>query len=267
MADSPRPQFDNAGRTVIVTGGTKGIGRGVAERYLASGANVVVCSRNEPDDLPRSGDREAVFVECNVRDPGQVEQVVAAAVDRFDSLDVLVNNAGGAPFVLAADASPRFSASIIDLNLTAPLVFATAANSVMQQQESGGVIVNVASVSGTRPSPGTAAYGAAKAGLLNLTESLAVEWAPKVRCASIVAGLILTEQAHLHYGDDEGVARVAETIPMARLGTPDDIADACLYLSSPLASYVTGGAITLHGGGERPAFLSASNADDPAGAS
>ena len=146
---------------------------------------------------------------------------------------------------------------IINLNLLAPLYFAQRANAVMQGQASGGVIINIASVSGTRPSPGTAAYGAAKAGLLNLTQSLAVEWAPKVRVNAVVAGLIRTEQAHLHYGDEAGIARVASTVPLGRLGEPRDVADACALLASPLASYVSGASLLVHGGGERPAFLDA----------
>jgi NAD(P)-dependent dehydrogenase (short-subunit alcohol dehydrogenase family) len=152
---------------------------------------------------------------------------------------------------------PRFSASIIDLNLTAPLSFGQRANSVMQTQPSGGSIVNITSISGVRPSPGTAAYGAAKAGLLNLTQSLAIEWAPKVRVNAIVAGLIRTEQADLHYGDEASIRAVAATVPLHRLGEPRDVADACLFFASDLASYVTGASLLLHGGGERPAFLQA----------
>ena len=117
-----------------------------------------------------------------------MDRVVARAMDEYGRLDVLVNNAGGSPPVDAATASPRFSTSIIALNLVAPLVFSQRVNAVMQKQAEGGSIVNIASVSGLRPSPGTAAYGAAKAGLLNLTESLAVEWAPKVRVNAIAAG-------------------------------------------------------------------------------
>src|SRR6185369_15058999 len=109
----------------------------------------------------------------------------------------------------------------------------------------GGVIINIASVSGTRPSPGTAAYGAAKAGLLNLTQSLAVEWAPKVRVNAITAGIIRTEKAHMHYGDEAGVAAVAATIPLGRLGEPEDIGDVCLFLASPLAAYISGASIVV----------------------
>jgi NAD(P)-dependent dehydrogenase (short-subunit alcohol dehydrogenase family) len=177
------------------------------------------------------------------------------------SLDVLVNNAGGAPFALAATASPRFHEKILTLNLVAPLHFMQRANAQMQSQADGGAIVNIASVSGVRPSPGTAAYGAAKAGLLSLTQSLAVEWAPKVRVNAVTAGMIRTEQAHLHYGDEEGIARVSATVPMGRLALPDDVANACLFLASPLASYVSGADLLIHGGGERPAFLDAANAN------
>jgi NAD(P)-dependent dehydrogenase (short-subunit alcohol dehydrogenase family) len=108
-----------------------------------------------------------------------------------------------------------------------------------------------------RPSPGTAAYGAAKAGLISLTQTLAVEWAPKVRLNTVSAGMIRTEQSHLHYGDEEGIAAVAATVPLGRLGKPEDVGDACIYLASPLASYVSGANILLHGGGEKPAFLGA----------
>jgi NAD(P)-dependent dehydrogenase (short-subunit alcohol dehydrogenase family) len=131
----------------------------------------------------------------------------------------------------------------------------------MQNQDSGGAIINIASVSAVRPSPGTAAYGAAKAGLVSLTSSLAVEWAPKVRSNTIIAGLIRTEQAHLHYGDEAGIAAVGNTIPLGRMAIPEDIGDACLFLASDLASYVSGSTLTLHGGGEKPAFLSAANVD------
>jgi NAD(P)-dependent dehydrogenase (short-subunit alcohol dehydrogenase family) len=131
----------------------------------------------------------------------------------------------------------------------------------MQGQDSGGVIINIASVSGVRPSPGTAAYGAAKAGLINLTGSLAIEWGPKVRVNAVSAGMIRTEQAHLHYGDEATIARIADTIPLKRFGTPGDVAGACLYLASPLASYVSGANLVLHGGGETPAFLTAANPD------
>jgi NAD(P)-dependent dehydrogenase (short-subunit alcohol dehydrogenase family) len=248
-------------KVVIVTGGTRGVGRGIAARFLEEGAHVLVCGRKPPEQPVVAAAREAVFVQADVREPDAAQAVVRAAVERYGRLDVLVNNAGGSPFADAATASPRFSAAIVTLNLLAPLYLAQAANTVMQQQEGGGVIVNVASVSGTRASPGTAAYGAAKAGLLNLTQSLAVEWAPRVRVVAVTPGPVRTEQSHLHYGDEAGIAAVDATVPMGRMAEPRDVADACLLLASPLAAHVTGANLLVHGGGERPAFLAAATAN------
>lgn len=249
--------LDFRGKVILVTGGAKGVGRGITRRFLECGANVVICGRQAPERLPSGGGKQAVFMQCDVRDLEQLEQLIGNVLKFFGRLDVLVNNAGGAPFAEAATASPRFSESIVRLNLLAPLNLCQLANRVMQEQAEGGAIVNICSVSATRPSPGTAAYGAAKAGLLNLTRSLAVEWAPKVRVNAVTAGLILTEQAELHYGDAQQQAQVAATVPLGRLAEPDDIGDTCLYLASPLARYVSGADLMVHGGGERPAFLDA----------
>ena len=248
-------------RVVLVTGGARGIGRGIAEVFLAAGADVVICGRTEPDELPGAGMKPATFVAADVRDPDAVDALVAATVERFGSLDVLVNNAGGAPPAETATVSPKFSRAIIELNLLAPLVCSQRANAVMQDQAEGGSIVNIASVSALRANPNAAAYGAAKAGVLNLTQTLAVEFAPKVRVNAVSAGLIRTEQSHLFYGDEEGMARVGATVPLGRMGSPTDIADACLFLASPLASYVSGANLLVHGGGEVPAYLGAAAAD------
>jgi NAD(P)-dependent dehydrogenase (short-subunit alcohol dehydrogenase family) len=241
----------------VVTGGARGVGRGITEAFLAAGAEVLICGRRTPEarDLPTAKGRSAFFVAADIRDPEQATGVIAAATERFGKLDVLVNNAGGSPNVPAADASARFVTSVVTLNLLAPFFCAQAANAVMQAQPEGGTILNIGSVSGTRPSPGTAAYGAAKAGLANLTETLAVEWAPKVRVNGIVAGLLATEAADDHYGGAEGLKVAASTVPLGRMGTPDDIAGACVFLASRLAGYISGTNLVIHGGGERPAFL------------
>ena len=252
--------LDFSDQVVIVTGGTKGIGRTICERFLGLGANVLTCGRTEPAELPTAAGRSAEFFACDVGDPEPVDALVGEAERLWGRVDIVINNAGGSPNADAATASPRFSESIIRLNLIAPLHLAQRANRVMQEQAHGGTIINIASVSAVRPSPGTAAYGAAKAGLINLTQSLAVEWGPKVRVNAITCGLIETEQAELHYGDADGVAAVAATVPLGRMGTPGDVADTCVYLASPLASYVSGASVLLHGGGERPAFLDAANA-------
>ena len=253
-------ELDMSGRTVLVTGGARGIGRGIAERFLAAGAGVAICGRSEPDELPAAEGRTAVFIAADVRDPDAVDALVTATVAQLGRLDVLINNAGGSPSADSATVSPKFSKAIIELNLLAPLVCAQRANAAMQQQPEGGSIINIASVSGLRPSPGTAAYGAAKAGVLNLTQTLAVDYAPKVRVNAISAGLIRTEQSHLHYGDDAGIEAVGATVPLGRMGTPADIASACLFLASPLAAYVSGANLVVHGGGEAPAYLNAADA-------
>lgn len=242
---------------VLVTGGAKGVGRGISEQFLADGATVIVCGREAPAALPSADGRSAQFVACDVRRPEQVDALFAGIAEQHGRLDVLVNNAGGAPFALADQASPRFHEKIFALNLLAPLHMAQKANALMQAQAGGGVIVFVASVSALRPSPGTAAYGAAKAAILNLTQTLAVEWAPKVRVVAVTPGLVRTEQAELHYGDAAGIAAVSATVPLGRMAEPEDIGKACVWLASPAASYVSGTHLVLHGGGERPAFLAA----------
>jgi NAD(P)-dependent dehydrogenase (short-subunit alcohol dehydrogenase family) len=248
------------GAVALVTGGVRGVGAGISRVLVRAGATVVACARHDPEVLPEG----AEFYECDVRDEEQVRAMVAAVRDRHGRLDVLVNNAGGAPRSDAATASPRLHAKIVELNLLAPLLVAQAANAVMQTQDSGGGIVMVSSVSGHRPSPGTAAYGAAKAGLDNLVGTLAVEWAPKVRVNSVVAGMVRTEQAHLHYGDDAGIAAVGATVPLGRLAEPDEIGNCVAFLASPLASYVSGATLEVHGGGEAPAFLAAAHPLDAA---
>jgi NAD(P)-dependent dehydrogenase (short-subunit alcohol dehydrogenase family) len=255
LPDQPRPGLD--GRRVIITGGTKGIGAGVARAFLQAGAHVLVCARHEPPAgaLPAAGGRTAVFARADVRDPEQARRLIATAAGRFGGVDVVVSNAGGAPPAPAATASPRLHARVIELNLIAPLHVAQGANEIMQGQAEGGSIIMIGSVSGTRPSPGTAAYGAAKAGLHHLVTSLAIEWAPKVRVNTVVPGFVATESAAAHYGDADGVAAVAATVPLGRLATPDDVAGACLFLASPRAAYISGASLTLHGGGEPPVFL------------
>lgn len=240
-------------RVVLVTGGTRGIGRGIAQRFSELDAHVLVCGRRAPDAAVAG----VSFVAADLREADDVARVFEHVSAEYGRLDVLVNNAGGSPPASAATSSPRFSAKIIALNLTAPLWCAQGAYRIMSSQPDGGVILNVASVSGTRPSPGTAAYGAAKAGLINLTESLAIEWAPRIRVNAVTPGLVQTEQSHLHCGGDAGIAAAAATVPLGRMATPRDVADACVYLASPAAAYISGANLRVHGGGERPAFLDA----------
>lgn len=253
--------FNYQDQVVLITGGTKGIGAGIARSFLSAAATVIVCGRNEPDALPEADGRRADFIAADVRDVESLERLFQQVEQQYGRLDVLINNAGGSPFALADKASPRFHESILRLNLIAPLNVAQQANRLMQVQPEGGSIVFIGSISALRASPGTAAYGAAKAGVLSLVQSLAVEWAPKVRVVAVSPGLVKTEQSHLHYGDEDGIAAVSQTIPAGRMADPGDIGNACLFVASPQAGYASGCNLLLHGGGERPAFLNASDAD------
>lgn len=241
--------LDLTGKVVLVTGGTRGIGRGITSAFLDAGASVVTCSRSDVEPVPGSTHRV-----CDVRDPEAVTALVEAVVSEQGRLDVLVNNAGGAPSTDAATASPRFHDKILALNLSAPLVLAQVANRVMQEQGSG-AIVNISSISAHRPAPTIAAYGAAKAGLDSLTRSLAMEWGPRVRVNAIDVGLCRTEQTDDHYGDDARVAAIEATIPLGRMATPTEVGNVAVFLASDLASYVSGARVTCDGGGEPPVFL------------
>lgn len=242
--------LDLSDRVVLVTGGTRGIGRGITGSFLAAGAAVVTCSRSPVEPVPGT-----THVVCDVRDPDAVGAMVDEVVAAHGRLDVLVNNAGGAPSTDAATASPRFHEKIVGLNLLSPLLVSQAANAVMQAQASGGSIVNISSISAHRPAPTIAAYGAAKAGLDALTRSLAMEWGPKVRVNAIDVGLCRTEQTDDHYGDDERVAAIERTIPLGRMATPAEVGQVAAFLASDLASYVSGARIACDGGGEPPVFL------------
>lgn len=245
-------EIDLSGKVVLVTGGTKGVGRGIAQRFAEAGASVVVCARREPETPLPDG---WTFVPADLREGESAFAAVDVAQGVHGRLDCVVNNAGGSPPADSADASPRFSERIVALNLLAPLYVAQRAFHHMKDQPGGGSIVNVGSIVAQRPSPTTAAYGAAKAGLKQLTTTLAMEWAPVVRVNSITCGYILTEQAELFYGEGETRARVEGVIPMHRLAQTSEIGDVAVWLASDLASYVTGADVAAHGGGDRPPVI------------
>lgn len=243
--------IDLKGRVAIVTGGTRGLGLSMATALTQAGARVVVCGRNAPASLPDG----VSFRAADIRDPEQAKALVEAVVAEHGRLDILVNNAGGSPQAAASEASPRFFDAILKLNLHAAMYMAQAAHGHMARAGAGS-IVNIASVSGIRPSPMTAAYGAAKAGLLNLTQSLAQEWGPDgIRVNAIIVGLMQTETAAETYGDEAAQAAVAQSLPLQRMGRGEDIASAVLWLCSDMASWVSGARINVDGGGERPYFL------------
>lgn len=236
-------------KTIIITGGGKGIGRGITERFIDQGANAIICGRREPDTLPKN----THFISLDIREPDAAQKLIDFALSKTGRIDCLINNAGGGPPIASVQASPRLTEKIVALNLMAPIYLSQAA--YPQLKASGGSIINISSVSATRSSPGSIAYGAAKAGLLSVTTSLAMEWAPDVRVNAIIVGLVKTEASEDHYGGAKGMAHLAEALPMKRMGAPSDIAKACAFLADSDNSYVSGAALEVFGGGEPPYFL------------
>jgi NAD(P)-dependent dehydrogenase (short-subunit alcohol dehydrogenase family) len=255
VTDGPGINLQLSGRVVLVTGGVRGVGAGISAVFAGQGATVVTCARRPKEGSPYE------FHSCDVRDDDSVKALIDAIIDKHGRLDVVVNNAGGSPYVLAADASAKFNTKIIELNLLGPLSVSQHANAVMQTQEHGGAIINVASVSGRRPTPGTAAYGAAKAGIESITTTLAVEWAPRVRVNSVVVGMVETEQSELFYGDADSIAAISRNVPLGRLAKPADVGWATAFLASDAASYISGASLEVHGGGEPPHYLATTTAD------
>ncbi len=246
---------DFTNQTIIVTGGGRGIGHGISSAFAHAGAQLIICGRTEPLAFDAKISEQIHFLSLDIREAGAADKLVEFAIQKTGRLDCLINNAGGGPAIASAKASPRLTESIIRLNLLAPFYLCQAAHRVMAAQNGGGSIINISSVSATRSSPGSVAYGAAKAGLLNLTTSLAMEWAPHIRVNAIIAGLIATEASHEHYGGKSGMAYLAAALPMKRMGTPHDIAHACLFLADPKSSYMSGTCLEVFGGGEPPSFL------------
>ena len=246
---------DLSGKVCLVTGGAGHIGRAICELFLAEGAEVVAVGRREPADPIAFQGQEATFYSADIRDAVASQALIDFVAERFGRLDILVNNAGGGPPVAAANASAQLTQKIISLNLVAPLVLSQQAHSLLTQAQNGGSIVNIASVSGARPSPGTAAYGAAKAGLLNVTKSLAMEWGPQIRVNALIVGLVHNEAGVEHYGGEEGFKRVADMLPLKRMASPEDVANAVMLMCSDRASYISGANLEVDGGGEVPVFL------------
>jgi NAD(P)-dependent dehydrogenase (short-subunit alcohol dehydrogenase family) len=245
--------FDVSGKVAIVTGGNVGIGQSIARTFLEGGASVVTCSRRDYDSPPAAEgldgvDGRIVHMTCDVREADQIQAVVDRAVKEFGRVDVLVNNAGGSPGAASATASPRFFAAVIAINLTGVLVFSQRANAVMQEQDEGGSIINISSVAGIRGAAFSVAYGASKAGVINATKSLAVEWAPKVRVNCISPGLIMTEGASYLAPTEEAQKAIASAIPLKRIGEVSEIADVVTFLASPASRYITGENIVVDGG-------------------
>jgi 3-oxoacyl-[acyl-carrier protein] reductase len=239
------------GRSALVTGGTRGIGRAIAEAYAAAGASVMVVAR-KPAELDETcaalgaiGARVATF-QGSVGDPDAAEGAVAACIHAFGRIDIVVNNAAINPvFGPLMDADLGAVTKVFDANITGPLRFVRAAwHSWMR--EHGGVVCNVVSVGGLRPGPFIGAYNVSKAALTHLTRQLAQELAPTVRVNAVAPALVKTDMARaLWEPNEEGMARAH---PLQRLGVPDDIAAAALFLVSDASSWMTGETVVVDGG-------------------
>ncbi len=245
------------GKVVIVTGGSQGVGLGISQTFLATGAAVVSCARKAFESCPaaRNDDERArsLHVQADIRDDAQIDRVIDETLGRFGRLDVLVNNAGGQPPSDIATASPRFIRAIVDLNLTAPMIFAARAYRVMAEQEGGGCIINISSQASMPGNGGGSLtpYGAAKAGLNHMTRSLAIAWGKKVRVNCVSLGWVETEaMADLLLPENrEQWQATTNRIPVGRMGTPAEIGGICAFLASDAASYINGTTIWADGGG------------------
>jgi NAD(P)-dependent dehydrogenase (short-subunit alcohol dehydrogenase family) len=251
---SPKTRFDFSGQTVVVTGGSRGIGRQICESFADAAAKVHTCSRREVEVAFEHSSIESEIVD--VRDADATEAWLARCASASGGIDVLVNNAGGAPSVPSSEITPKLTNKILELNLNAPLVLCQQVYRHMMALETGGVIVNIVSISSNRPTPGSVAYGAAKSGLMNATTSFAVEWGPKIRVNCIVSGLVVTELTEGHYGDAAQMKKITDSIPAKRFARTDEIAHACLFLAARDSSYVSGAALEVTGGGEWPPTIS-----------
>lgn len=243
-------KFALTDKIAIVTGAGRGIGKGLALAFAEAGADVVVAARTvaeieETAALIRQMGRKALVVPTDVRQSDQIDNMVQKTLEEFGRIDVLVNNAGGSFVVMAMDMSENAWDAVVRENLKTVFLCSKAAARVMIDQKKGN-IVNISSEAGQGASPGLSAYGASKAGIINLTQTLAIEWAPHVRVNCIAPGAI--ETPGLLATSSGQMEEAIKNIPLGRMGQPEDIATAAIYLASEAADWVTGITIDVAGG-------------------
>ncbi|MFD5403432.1 SDR family oxidoreductase [Streptomyces griseorubiginosus] len=238
-----------SGKVALITGASRGIGYGVAEALVARGDRVVITGRNEDalkEAVERLGSDRAVGVAGKAHDEAHQAVVVERAMEAFGRVDYLVNNAGTNPvFGPIADLDLDVARKVFETNVISALGFAQKTWHAWQK-DNGGAIVNIASVAGIAPSPFIAAYGVSKAAMINLTQQLAHEFAPKVRVNAIAPAVVKTKFAQALYEGRE--AEAAASYPLARLGVPSDIGGAAAFLTSEQSDWVTGQTLVVDGG-------------------
>jgi len=241
-------------RVALITGGNSGIGRATALLFAQQGANVIVAARSvergeETVDLIRRAGGEAVFAKGDVSDPDSARNMVRTGVERYGGLDILVNAAGvSGPFVRTADISVEDWDRVININLRG--VFLMSKYAIPAMLKGGkGTIINMGSLAAVSPSPNVAVYAAAKGGVVQLTKAMAVEYGAKqIRVNCIIPGFIETPMTAPIISQDPAHRNYSDFWPLARLGQPDDIALASLYLASDESSFVTGTVLVVDGG-------------------
>ena len=248
--------FDLTGHVAVVTGGGRGIGEGIAMAFAEAGAAVVVAARRT-EEIERVAAQiadmggQAIAVTTDVTDDDALDALARAAVDEFGKLTIWVNNAGGSPLKVPATELPREEWDrTLALNVTAVYMGCLTAKRYMDT----GSIINITSGAGSGPVPGSVHYGAAKAGTNSVTWTLSAEFAPEIRVNAVAPGAIPTEVMLQAIGHDESEldeVLAKWNISLGRLGTPQDIGAACLYLASDASSWVTGEIIRV-GGGAKP---------------
>lgn len=252
--------LDFSGKVVIVTGSGSGLGQGIARRFGEAGADVVVHyqkSRAGAADVARTiraGGGKAIAVQANLIEPEGAGSLIAETAREFGRVDVLINNAGVYPLASVLEMTPQQWDEVVDANLRSAFLGTQAfAKQVVAQDGAagadarGGAIVNITSIEAENPAPRHSHYDAAKGGVLMLTRATAFELAPHgIRVNAVAPGLIW--RAGIEQAWADGVARWQRTAPLKRLGLPEDVADACLFLASPAARWITGASLTVDGG-------------------
>jgi NAD(P)-dependent dehydrogenase (short-subunit alcohol dehydrogenase family) len=244
--------FDLTGRRALVTGGSRGLGRAIVHGLAAQGADVVISSRKAEaceelaEEIEKAYGVRALPVACNVSSWDDCDRLVDAVEAAWGGIDVLVNNAGISPLYESLDlVTEALFDKVIAVNLKGPFRLMARVGTQMAAQ-GGGAIVNISSNGAIRPTPDVVPYCAAKAGLNNMTESIAAAFGPTVRVNTIMPGRFNTDMAT--YWPDEVVAAAKASIALGRIGEPDEIVGAVVYLASDAASYTTGSLLRVDGG-------------------